>query len=296
MEDANLLTEVVVTVAVCDRSQYGSSMVSQFGLSLLVDCSWENGSATRILFDTGWDGEVLLRNLADLRVPVDSIDKVVLSHAHYDHTGGLEGLIRSDGARFQLIAHPDITRRVFSGGSELKFIGLDPETLSLLPSRHLVLIREAVEIAPFVWTTGTIPRWSEFEEPEEDVYVLTDEGRLVPDPELDDMALVLRVGGDRLVVLTGCSHAGIVNTIERATEVGGSNRIGGVVGGFHLLDKELEVQRKTVETLNEFNMESVCSGHCTGWRAEDMFQEVFGEAFSRLYTGDRFVFRGTKDE
>ncbi|MFO8059438.1 MAG: MBL fold metallo-hydrolase, partial [Bacillota bacterium] len=225
MEKANLLKTVTVTVVVCDRCRYGGRLVSQFGLSLLADCSWEDGRGRRILFDTGSDGQVLLRNLDELGVPVDSIDLVVLSHAHYDHTGGLEGLVRAEGARFQLVAHSEITRRVFSQSFGLRFIGVDVQILSEIPPHRLLLIEEAARIFPDVWTTGTIPRWCEFEQPGEDVHVLTDEGALIPDREMDDMALLFRVGGDRLVILTGCSHAGIINTVERAVEVGGCDRI-----------------------------------------------------------------------
>ncbi len=287
--ERDVLIGATVTVVVSDRSRYDTRLYSQFGLSLLVDCTWSQGAAKRILFDTGWDGELLLRNLCELNVSPGSIDTVVLSHAHYDHTGGLGSLIAAEGARFTLVAHPDVTRPVYSTRRGLRYIGLDTGALGDLPDSRVCLISEQVEVYPGVFTTGTIKRQTTFEASEENVYVLSD-GELIPDEELDDMALVLDVAGCGLVLLTGCSHAGVVNTVEHVLSTHRGAGLATLMGGFHLLDKPHDTQQKTVESLARLEDLTVLSGHCTGWHSERLLSDAFGRRWTAFYTGDIYHF------
>jgi len=280
---------VEITILVCDRSPYVNALWSQFGLSMLIECRWSGEMIRRILFDTGWTAEPVLHNMEALGVTMESIDALVLSHSHYDHTGGLAGILEAEGARFQVVAHTEITRPVFSTRRKgVHYIGLDPGDLGRLPQSRLLLIKEPLELFPGVWVSGTIPRRTDFEKPETGVYVLK-EGEFVPDPELDDMAIVLNMGRKGIVVVTGCCHAGIVNTIKAAREITGNPTVYGVIGGLHLIDLGEEVRKKTIESLSEFSIGHIWSGHCTGWDAEIMLQESFGERSSRFYTGDRIT-------
>jgi len=137
--------------------------------------------------------------------------------------------------------------------------------------------------------TGFVPRKTDFEEPEEGVFVLSG-GRMTPDPEEDDMALVFNLGQEGLVVLTGCGHAGVVNTVLAANHIIPDARVSAVVGGFHLIDKTDEVRERSITCLREQGVRDIWSGHCTGHIAEDMLEKAFGERYRRFYSGDRIHF------
>ena len=283
------LERVELTVLICDRSRYLKDLGSQFGLSIMADCWWNNLDHRRILFDTGWSAEPLLHNMESLGIAVDSIDTLVLSHAHYDHSWGLPGLLQEEGSRFNIVAHREITRPVYSTRRGLRYIGLDPRPLKELPPARLTLIEEPVEIYPGVMVTGTIPRVTDFERPEEGVAVLHD-GKLVPDPEWDDMALVFDMGQQGIVIVTGCSHAGVVNTVLHSQDITHNPRIQGLVGGFHLVDLDEDVRVKTVNALTDFSIDHIWSGHCTGWEAEWMLRKRFEDRHRMFYSGDRIAF------
>jgi len=282
------LKRVELTVLVCDRSTYNNDLWSQFGLAVLVDFQWNDDSARRVLFDTGWTAEPLLHNMDCLGITLDSVDTLFLSHAHYDHTGGLPRLLDHEGARFQLVAHPDITRPVFSKRREFHYIGLEPSDLDKLPQSRRVLTEDPLEVHPRVWATGTIPRRSEFEKPEKGVYVL-DNGKFVPDPEWDDLSMVVDLGEEGIFIVSGCSHAGIVNIIRACQDITGKQTIYGVIGGLHLIDLEEEVKVKTIEALAALDMRHLWTGHCTGLEAELRLQKALGEKCSMFYTGDKIT-------
>jgi len=278
---------VQASIVVAERSRYLNAMWSEFGLSMLLECGYESGETRTILFDTSTSGELLLRNLKALNTPVESIDYVVLSHAHYDHTGGLADLIEAEGSRFVLIAHPEILRPVYSVRRGLKFIGLEPEVLCMLPESRLLLAENSFEIIPKVAFSGTIRRQTDFEQPEVGVYT-KQHGRFVEDPELDDVALVITLSEEEIAVVTGCSHAGVINTLLHAQQISGRQRVRTLAGGFHLVDLEQHVRDKTVDILEQINPESIYSGHCTGQNAERMLSSRFGERYTAFYTGDTF--------
>jgi 7,8-dihydropterin-6-yl-methyl-4-(beta-D-ribofuranosyl)aminobenzene 5'-phosphate synthase len=280
------LNRVELTVLVCDRSTYNNNLWSQFGLAILMDFSWNDESSRRVLFDTGWTAEPLLHNMDCLGVSIESIDTVFLSHSHYDHTGGLSRLLDLENARFQIVAHPDIKRPVFSTRHEFHYIGLDPSEFDKLPQSRLVLTEVPLEVHPGVWITGTIPRRTDFEKPEKGVYVL-DKGKLLPDPEWDDISMAVDLGEEGLFVVTGCSHAGIINIIQACQEVTGRQVIYGVIGGLHLIDLEEEVKVKTIEMLTKLDVRNLWTGHCTGWDAEVRLQKAIGEKCRRFHTGDK---------
>lgn len=256
---------------------------------MVIDAFFDDNTSRRTLFDTGWTFPPLLRNLQELGMPIDSIDWLALSHSHYDHTGGLGGVLADPGGRFSLIAHSEITRPVFSQRKALKYIGMEPLLLESFPRSRLLLTRDPVEFLPDVWFSGTIPRVTSFEKPEWGVSVL-ENGSLRPDPENDDSAIFINLPSKGVIVMTGCCHAGLINTLEAARTLFKDRPVIAAIGGFHLIDQEEEVRSKTVEHLDDYPELKVWSGHCTGPVGERMLGDRLGEDFEAFYSGDLIVF------
>ena len=137
-----------------------------------------------------------------------------------------------------------------------------------------------------VATTGEIPRVTSYE-PLENVHIEVD-GGMVQDPELDDMSLIINVKNRGLVIVAGCSHAGIVNIMTQARKITGIEHVVAVIGGFHLRVANDEQLNKTVDELAR--AETVCAGHCTGFNAMKMISDRMGESFQLLQCGKTLEF------
>jgi len=271
-----------------DLAGYGSPCWAQHGLSILLEVE-SQGETTRILFDTGTYHEPVMFNARLLAVKPEEADIIVLSHAHYDHTGGLAGILKARGGReIPIIAHPAIFRQCFITKPRFRLIGLIGENtrgnVEKLGGRW-TLSKEPVQLAPGVTTTGEVERVTEFErEVTLESYYVDEKGVIVRDQIVDDLSLALNVGG-QLVVVTGCSHAGIINILKKAVEVSGCGEIEAVVGGLHLMEASRERIKKTIDDLKRMGVKKVYAGHCTGFEAERLLTEDFRENFVRLHAG-----------
>ena len=267
-----------VTVLVEDYSGYESPFLAQHGVSFLI----EKGGR-RILFDTGQSAEPVLHNMGLLGVEPGSIDYVFLSHCHYDHTGGLLGILKAIGKRVPVIAHPTIFRRHFITRPYLREVGVPFGREEIESLAELYLTADPVEIVEGVYSTGEIREREDFERANIGVYTLKD-GRIVEDELLDDMSLVVE-SADGLVIVSGCSHAGIVGIVKHAIRLTGEKRVKAVIGGFHLIDAGEERIERTVREFLKLGIEEVYTGHCTGLRAEAAFLRAYGERFHKLHSG-----------
>jgi 7,8-dihydropterin-6-yl-methyl-4-(beta-D-ribofuranosyl)aminobenzene 5'-phosphate synthase len=276
-----------------ESGQVRETPLAEHGLSFLVSVT--SGDTRRtLLFDTGSTVGGVVHNLRVLGVDPGKIETIVLSHGHFDHTMGLNGLAKELRPPPPLAVHPDVwlRRRIAVPGRE--------------PFELPTTSREKVEAAGFrvietrepspllggdLLLTGEIPRTTEFERGIPVHQALRD-GEWQADPLLhDDQALVADVRGKGLVVIAGCSHAGVINTLRYAQQIASVDQIHAVVGGFHLGGPLFEtIIGPTVEALVELGPAVVSPSHCTGWRATHAIAAAFPDAFVPGSVGTAYRF------
>jgi len=292
MEAAGRERLPLVEAPLLESGRAADTPVAEHGLSFLVSVTLGDRRRT-ILFDTGSTVGGLVHNLRVLGVDPAEIETIVLSHGHFDHTTGLNGLAKRLQPLPPLVVHPDfwLRRRVAlprrepyelptTGEEKVRAAGFQVierrEPSSLLDSSLLV--------------TGEIERTTEFEQGIAVHQALRD-GEWQPDPLIyDDQALVANVRGKGLVVITGCGHAGVINTVRYARKLTGVDQVYAVVGGFHLAPPAFEPNIwPTVEALAEFGPQVVVPAHCTGWRATHALAAAFPDAFIPGSVGTRYI-------
>jgi 7,8-dihydropterin-6-yl-methyl-4-(beta-D-ribofuranosyl)aminobenzene 5'-phosphate synthase len=251
-------------------------LLPEHGLSV-----WLEVDGRRILFDTG-QGPALRHNAEAIGVDLREATDVVLSHGHYDHGGGL-AFVLSVNSRARVYAHPACTIRRFSrkGAGVSHAIGLAPAVVDALGPRA-VWVTSPTRLSENVVVTGTIPRTWGPESGAGGLYI--DSRGDCPDRVVDDQALVVTVGMERLVV-AGCAHAGVVNTVRCALELAPGDGPVTVAGGMHLRDASEARIGAAVQALRGLGVSSVCPGHCTGNAAVAAFRRSWGEACRGLAAG-----------
>ncbi len=267
-----------VTVLIEDYSGYESPFLAQHGVSFLIE---KNGK--KILFDTGQSAEPILHNMKLLGIEPSSVDYVFLSHCHYDHTGGLLGILKAVGRRIPIIAHPEIFREHFVTKPYLRSVGMPFRRAEIEELADLYLTPKPLEILDGVRSTGEVRNREEFERGHLKVYTIRN-GQIQEDNIMDDMSLVVE-SSDGLIIVSGCSHAGIVGIVKHAIRLTGEKRVRAVIGGFHLIDASEERIERTVREFLELGVEEVYSGHCTGLKAEAAFLRAYGDRFHKLHSG-----------
>jgi 7,8-dihydropterin-6-yl-methyl-4-(beta-D-ribofuranosyl)aminobenzene 5'-phosphate synthase len=267
-------------------------LVAEHGLSLLLTVT-RNGQSHRLLFDTGVSPDGMLSNMDRLQLDARDVEAIVCSHGHFDHTTGLDGLIRRMGTtNLPVLLHPDFwnRRRVRIPGREPREI---PTTSrSALQGAGFTIIEERQPSFLFdnsVLVTGEVDRTTGYEPgfPVQDAW---HNDHWEPDPlVLDDQAIIVNVRDHGLVVFTGCGHAGIVNIARYALALTGETHVYGLFGGFHLngLLYEPLIERVCTDLL-ALQPQVVVPAHCTGWRAQHAMAKAFGEAYVPDCVGTRF--------
>ena len=254
-------------------------VLAEWGLSILVETK-----ELRILVDTGASSTVP-HNVRMLRVDLSSINKIVLSHGHFDHTGGLKGVLLQAGRKIEVIAHPDVfDNKNARFGQTDSYIGM-PYNRKELESAgaSFKLNKEPVWITDNIVTTGEIPMVTEYETIEPHFVVKTESG-VVPDNFADDQALVIKTDAG-LVVILGCAHRGMINTLRHAQQITGVNEINTVIGGTHLIQAGEERILLTAAALLEMGVQRIGVSHCTGTKASLLLSQQLGDAFFSNNTG-----------
>ncbi|MGB2930187.1 MAG: MBL fold metallo-hydrolase [Desulfobacterales bacterium] len=274
-----------------DGNILGDTLLAEHGLSLLIAVTQGETKHT-VLFDTGYTKVGVLHNIEQLRVNVEEIESIVISHGHMDHTGSLYGILDKIPGTIPLVVHP--------GAFEYPRYTRTPDGSTRLFPRTLVkdeLEQKNVEIveskAPtliaddMIMVTGEVERTTEFEKGMPNALIEKD-GELVFDPFVDDQSIVVKLNGKGLVVISGCAHAGIINTIMFAQKTTGEKNIQAVLGGFHLSGLFFEkIHDKTIAEFKNLNPQVLIPMHCTGWKAIQRLQEEFPSSFALNSVGSK---------
>ena len=286
------MKSVDITVLVED-TVFETRMRAEHGLSLYIDAEgW------KLLFDTG-SSALFLGNAKNLGLRLNDLDALALSHNHCDHTGGLEFLLDLYTGAPPIFAHPKVFNQSYAqpkAGGEIQTgrraarnIGFPyPLGLTGLQKRgiELTMNTEPLEIHQDSWLSGEVPRTCPFEDVGGKFFL--DPGLTQPDDLIDDQALIIKT--DRgLIVISGCCHSGIVNTLQAVGSLFPNTPVWAVVGGFHLLEAEAARVERSIDFLTSLNPQRVIAGHCTGFDALCSLRRAFGKRFQRLSVGTRYT-------
>jgi len=280
-----MVRRLKLTVIVEDqRNPHVPNLKSQHGLCIYVKANVKNKDFV-FLIDTGPSPEAIRRNVETLKIDLSRIKGIFLTHGHYDHTGGLLEVLKQIDKNVPVVAHPLIFEPKFNFKPVLTYIGI-PFTLMEVKNHgaSLLLSRNPVQFMDGVSTTGEIERVTSYEKVE-GLWAVSRE-RFIPDIMLDDQSLIFKIEGKGLVIISGCAHSGIVNTVIHSRKLMKVEKVYAIIGGFHLKDASEEKIRRTVKDLAAFNPELICPCHCTGRKATAMFKDAFGEDCIAVKTGD----------
>jgi 7,8-dihydropterin-6-yl-methyl-4-(beta-D-ribofuranosyl)aminobenzene 5'-phosphate synthase len=275
-----MLSEAKITI-LSENRVINPRLMAEQGLCIFVETPHGN-----LLFDTG-QTEAFLRNARELKIDLQTVQKIVLSHGHYDHTGGLPLFLQEYGLT-EIICHPAIFNkkyRVYPAGRVDIGVQWERSDLKAMGAKF-VLKTHAVQILPDVWISGEIPRHSDYEHIDES-YQQRPMVSYIHDEIHDDMCLILNtVKG--LFILLGCGHAGPVNSIKQSIRITGNKKIYAVIGGMHLQHSHEGKINQIVKNIRKLDPEYILPLHCTGFPAISRMMQIFKDRVNLLNVGDSF--------
>ena len=262
---------------------------------------WRGDTAHTLLFDTGPDDSVLGRNVERLGFDMGGIESIVLSHGHWDHSGAmllaLEMIQLSNGGRpVPTYMHPGMyrSRAMKAADGSMRPFADVPSQAQLEQAGALVVnaIEPQLILDDLYYVSGEIPRVTAFETGMRGQHRRTLDGQgWEPDPlVIDERFIAVSVKGKGVIVLTACSHAGVVNVMTHARECFAGETLYGVLGGFHLSGGNERIIPETVAELRAFELKMIAAAHCTGWRAVNALANAFGDAVAPAAVGKVYRF------
>ncbi len=306
---ADLLAKSTATV----KYQTEEPLLAEHGFAALVHL---RAAGVRILWDAGLTSAVLMENMKRMKIRPATIDVIALSHGHSDHTAGISDVVRAmalrpqprkwardaapeeirryaEGRRVKIVAHPAAFRERWStqrDGGRYGPVFPPPRAEWEALGAELATPQGPYPLGPGCWTTGAVPRRS-FETAGTPAMMLYRQGdAFVRDDIEDDQAIVINVQGKGLVVLSGCAHAGIVNTVNYAREISGVDRVWAILGGFHLGRANDDQIQRTVEAIAAHQPRVIVPAHCTGFRAMCRFAVQMPSEFLPGIVGATYLF------
>ena len=262
-----------------ENTTYKRGILAEHGLSYLIE-----GKGEKYLFDTGQNG-IIINNSKHLGLSLKGLNGIILSHGHYDHTGGLIDVIENGVTIF---GHPDIFIKRYSVHSDKSIheIGI-PFSRELIESKGatIKLSKENIKFGKdiSIFTTGEVPRITNFEVVPNNFF--KDQQLTERDYIDDDLSLYIETKKG-LIVLLGCCHSGIINTLTHIKNISKNEKFHWIIGGTHLISAGKEQLSKTVESLKSFDFDYISPLHCTGAIAKNIIMNEFGDRFINLSCGD----------
>jgi 7,8-dihydropterin-6-yl-methyl-4-(beta-D-ribofuranosyl)aminobenzene 5'-phosphate synthase len=269
-----------------------NTLLAEHGLSLLITVYRDEKSHT-VLLDTGYNSATMLHNMDYLNVDPSNIEAIVLSHGHMDHSGGLNPILKRLNRTVALVAHPDAFRQRFLVRPQLGKVSF-PLTAGTantgeLSAEFVDASGPVVLAEKTILVSGEVPRTTAFEKGMPGA-CMEEHGEMVPDAIRDDQSLAIKLTGHGLVVISGCAHAGIINSVRYARDLTGESRVAAVIGGFHLSGPDMAPAVDiTVSELKQVSPELIMPMHCTGWNAIQRLQNEFPDSFVLSSVGTKLV-------
>ena len=277
--------------------------MSEPGLSYLLKVQSDTETHT-LLFDTGISGTCLLHNaktfasskavlMGEVSAKFEDIEAVILSHGHFDHCGGLLGVFKEINKELPVFLHKSefVSRRVeVMPDFKVDLPALDEETV-IKAGADLQKVEGPKSIASdLILLSGNVERQTEFEKGMPGAEAKIDDS-WIPDPFHDDQGIAINIKGKGLIVIGGCSHAGIVNTIKHIQKVSKINDVHAVLGGFHLSGENEKLIDPTISAMKEVNPDYIIPMHCTGWNAINRFAQEMPDNFILNSVGATYIFQ-----
>lgn len=272
------------------------SVHAEHGLSFFIE-AYADGRKSSLMFDFGTDFQGLIKNMNLLKISFLRVDALALSHGHFDHWGGLLGFLNFLAPKIWSKISLHVGERIFTrrysvrpGKDKLNDLGrLKRKDIERLGKFDVVELREIAEPVKGVYLAGKIEMITEYEKIPETLFVKR-AGKLEHDNFSEEIALFTIIKKRGLVIISGCAHRGIVNTVKHVQKVTGIKKVCAIIGGFHLINASPEVIESTVNDIKAISPDYVIPMHCTGFEALRLFAQEMPEQFILNTAGTTYEF------
>lgn len=259
-----------------------TGLKAEHGLSMIVE-----EEDHRILFDCGQSSQII-KNAKKLNLELDDLNQIVLSHGHFDHTGGLLAVLELN-KNIDVYGHPGIFDKKYSRKKQQKYIGIqEKREFYEKKGANFILSAESIKLTKNIYTTGQIPGVTSFEKVDESFIKMKDD-EYKKDEILDDLSLVIE-RKEGIILILGCAHSGIINTLKHVVDMTGRDNFLLITGGMHLAGKENYYVEKILEEINRYKINCLVPAHCSGAANLPLFEKYFGDKLIYGSTGKVFKF------